>query len=165
MSKRSDYISWADYFMSIALLSAQRSKDPCTQVGACIVDSKYKIVGVGYNGFPSGCLDDKLPWTKEGGFAETKYAYVVHAEQNAIMNSYCKDLTDCILYVTLFPCHECCKLIIQSGISRIVYLKDNESTYADSVTAAKRMLELIDIRYDKFTVRDDSLVAKLLNLT
>ena len=104
--------------MSIAVLSAQRSKDPNTQVGACIVNSSNKIVGVGYNGFPSGCLDDQLPWNRDGDFLNTKYPYVVHAEQNAIMNSHVKDLSGCTLYVTLFPCNECGKLIIQSGIKR-----------------------------------------------
>jgi dCMP deaminase len=137
--KRTDYISWDEYFMGVALLSAQRSKDPNTQVGACIVNPDKKIVGVGYNGFPSGCDDDQLPWEREGAFLETKYPYVCHAELNAILNSISRDLKGCSIYVALFPCNECAKAIIQSGIKEIVYLSDKyEGT--DGVIASKRML-------------------------
>jgi len=164
-NKRTDYTPWSDYFMGIAVLSATRSKDPNTQVGACIVNSDNRIVGVGYNGFPSGCLDDQLPWRRDGDWIDTKYPYVVHAEQNAIMNSYCKELYGCRLYVTLFPCHECCKLIIQSGIKYITYLKENLSVEHDnSVEASKRMFKLVDVKYNKFKLKSDSLVEKLLNL-
>jgi len=125
--------------MGVALLSAQRSKDPNTQVGACIVNPDKKIVGVGYNGFPSGCDDDQLPWEREGAFLETKYPYVCHAELNAILNSISRDLKGCSIYVALFPCNECAKAIIQSGIKEIVYLSDKyEGT--DGVIASKRML-------------------------
>ena len=118
---RKEYLSWDDYFMSIAKLSALRSKDPSRQVGCCIVepDSK-KIISIGYNGFPRGCPDNDLPWGKNGDWIDTKYPYVVHAEANAIVNSY-SPLKDCSLYVTLFPCNECAKLIIQSGIKKIYY--------------------------------------------
>jgi dCMP deaminase len=117
-------ISWAEYFMGIAVLSSQRSKDPSTQVGACIVTSENKIVSMGYNGFPTGCLDSQLPWGRDSeNPLETKYLYVVHAEKNAILNAT-GNLKGCTLYVTLFPCHECAKDIIQSGIKRIVYLRD-----------------------------------------
>ena len=137
--KRQDYISWDDYFMGVAQLSAMRSKDPVTQVGACIVNQKKRIVGIGYNGFPIGLDDDVYPWTKEGDFIETKYPYVVHAEPNAILNSTVS-LDNATLYVTLFPCHECAKLIIQSGIKEIVYV-DNKYQEKESVKASMRMLQ------------------------
>jgi len=137
--KRADYISWDDYFMGVALLSAMRSKDPNTQVGACIVNRKNRIVGIGYNGFPIGIDDDQYPWDNEGDFLNTKYPYVVHAEPNAILNSTVS-LDDAVLYVTLFPCHECAKLIIQSGIKEIVYV-ENKYQQEASVKASMRMLE------------------------
>jgi dCMP deaminase len=137
--KRDDYIKWDEYFMGVAILSSQRSKDPNTQVGACIVNSDKKIVGVGYNGFPSGCNDDELPWAREGAYLETKYPYVCHAELNAILNSISRDLKGCSIYVALFPCNECAKAIIQSGIKEIVYLSDKYDG-TDSVIASKRML-------------------------
>ena len=117
-------ISWQQYFMGIAKLSAYRSKDPNTQVGACIVSPEHKIVGVGYNGLPWGCEDDKFPWmVREGELYDTKYPYVVHAELNAILNSI-SHLKGCTIYVSLFPCHECVKAIIQSGIQEIIYEDD-----------------------------------------
>ncbi|MDC7245020.1 MAG: dCMP deaminase family protein [Sphaerochaetaceae bacterium] len=137
--KREQYIDWDQYFMGVALLSAKRSKDPNTQVGACIVNSDKKIVGVGYNGFPMGIDDDKFPWEREGEFLETKYPYVCHAELNAILNSISRDLKGCSIYVALFPCNECAKAIIQSGITEVVYLSDKYSD-SDIVKASKRML-------------------------
>ncbi|MCH3918635.1 MAG: dCMP deaminase family protein [Spirochaetia bacterium] len=136
--KRSDYISWDEYFMGVAMLSAFRSKDPNTQVGCCIVNPQKKIVGVGYNGFPTGCDDDELPWGREGDWLETKYPYVCHAELNAILNSTC-NLDGCSLYVSLFPCNECAKAIIQSGIREVVYLCDKYEQ-ADNTVASKKML-------------------------
>jgi dCMP deaminase len=152
--KRTDYLSWDRYFMGVALLSSMRSKDPNTQVGACIVNQKKRIVGIGYNGLPYGCDDDAFPWNNEGEFLETKYPYIVHAEPNAILNSNA-ELSGCTLYVTLFPCHECVKLIIQSGIKEIVYLSDK---YLNTVSdqAAKRMLDASGITYrkiDPFRIR------------
>ncbi len=137
--KRNDYIQWDDYFMGVAKLSSMRSKDPNTQVGACIVNDKKRIVGIGYNGFPIGLDDDLYPWENDGDFLNTKYPYVVHAEPNAILNSTVS-LDNATLYVTLFPCHECAKLIIQSGIKEIVY---GENKYQDeaSVQASIRMLK------------------------
>ncbi len=136
--KRQDYISWDEYFMGVAMLSSMRSKDPNTQVGACIVNSERKIVGVGYNGFPRGCSDDELPWDREGGWLDTKYPYVCHAELNAILNSIGGDLRGCTLYVALFPCNECAKAIIQSGIKKVIYLSDK---YADTDgTKASRLM-------------------------
>jgi len=124
-SKRADYLSWDDYFMSVAHLSAMRSKDPSTQVGACIVNPQNRIVGIGYNGFPAGCSDDDLPWEREGASPlDTKYMYVCHAEMNAILNRISSDTRECRIYVGLFPCNECAKLIIQSGIREVVYMSD-----------------------------------------
>lgn len=137
-------ISWDDYFMAVAGLSAQRSKDPSTQVGACVVDSDNKIVGVGYNGFPTGCDDDKLPWDKQGDFLNVKYPYVCHAELNAILNSAGKNLKGASIYVYLFPCNECAKAIIQSGIKEVVYLSDKYAS-SDATKASRRMFEMVGI--------------------
>ena len=132
--KREHVLSWDEYFMGLAHLSAMRSKDPSTQVGAVIVDQEHKVVGIGYNGFPIGCSDDEFPWGREGDMLETKYAFVVHAELNAILNST-RDLHGCTLYVSLFPCNECAKAIIQSGIRKIVY-EDDKYAAADNLNAA-----------------------------
>jgi dCMP deaminase len=140
MPKRNDYISWDEYFMGVALLSAKRSKDPHTQVGACIVNASNKIVGAGYNGLPSGCDDDQFPWVKEGDFLQTKYPYVCHAELNAILNNIGMDLSGCKIYTALFPCHECAKAIIQSGIKEVIYLSDKYAQ-TDSALASRNMLE------------------------
>lgn len=138
--KREDYISWDDYFMGISLLSGMRSKDPSTQVGACIVDANNRIVSIGYNGFVNGCSDEDFPWAREGAFLDTKYPYVVHAEQNAILNARGKSLEGCSIYVNLFPCHECARNIIQSGIRKVVYLIDKYAE-TDSIKASKYMFE------------------------
>ncbi len=145
MNKRDDYLQWDEYFMGMALLSARRSKDPQTQVGACIVNEYKKVVGLGYNGFPIGCSDDELPWDREGNFLETKYPYVCHAELNAILNST-KDLHNCKIYVALFPCHECAKAIIQSGIKEVIYLSDKYNG-TDSNKGSKIMFEKSGIKY------------------
>ena len=138
MSKRKDYLSWDEYFMGIALLSSYRSKDPNTQVGACIVNEHNKIMSVGYNGFPIGCSDDEFPWEREGADYDTKYPYVCHAELNAILNNAGASLAGCRIYVALFPCNECAKAIIQSGIREVVYLSVK---YAETpmTRASKRM--------------------------
>ncbi len=143
--KRTNYISWDEYFMGVALLSSMRSKDPITQVGACIVNNKKRIVGIGYNGFPYGVEDDTFPWTKEGEWLESKYPYVVHAEPNAILNSTVS-LDDTTLYVTLFPCNDCAKLIIQSGIREVVYLEDKYYD-KDSFIASRKMFDSAKIIY------------------
>ena len=131
---RKDYITWDEYFMGIAQLAAERSKDPNTQVGACIVNDEHKIVSVGYNGMPRGVKDADMPWAREGNFLDTKYPFVCHAELNAVLNSNAADLSGCTLYVTLFPCNECAKAIIQSGIKRVVY-HSNKYAGSDSVKA------------------------------
>ncbi len=140
MTKRQDYISWDEYFMGVALLSARRSKDPNTQVGACIVNDKNKIVGAGYNGLPIGCSDDEFPWAKQGDFLQTKYPYVCHAELNAILNNIGMDLHGCKIYTALFPCNECTKAIIQSGITEVIYLSDKYAG-TDGTKASRLMLE------------------------
>ena len=142
--KRQDYISWDEYFMGVALLAARRSKDPSTQVGACIVSPDNIIISTGYNGMPKGCSDDEFPWAREG--EDTKYPYVVHAELNAILNANGRDLRGSRIYVALFPCNECAKAIIQSGVKQVIYLSDK---YADSMTnlASKRMLDAAGVAY------------------
>lgn len=148
--KREDYISWDEYFMGVAKLSGMRSKDPNSQVGACIVSSDNKILSMGYNGFPRGCSDEDYPWAREGESLETKYVYVVHSELNAILNYKGTSLEGAKLYVSLFPCNECAKAIIQSGIKTVVYDSDK---YAGTfgVIASKRMFDSAGVRYYKYT--------------
>jgi len=143
-TKRTDYLNWDEYFMSVAILSSQRSKDPNTQVGACIVNNENRIVGIGYNGFPAGCSDEELPWGRRGDWMNTKYPYVCHAELNAILNSDFGRMGNCRMYVNLFPCNECAKLIIQAGIKRIIYISDK---YPDDeiFIAARRMFKLAGV--------------------
>ena len=140
MSKREGYISWDEYFMGVALLAAQRSKDPSTQVGACIVDSENRILSTGYNGFPHGCSDDDFPWNRDEALGETKYPYVVHAELNSILNASGKSLAGAKIYVALFPCNECAKAIIQCGIKEVIYLSDKYHDTPGTV-ASRRMLD------------------------
>lgn len=164
--KRKDYISWDEYFMGTALLAAKRSKDPNTQVGACIVNDKKRIMSIGYNGFPMGCDDDAFPWEREGENSfDTKYPYVCHAELNAILNNRGANLEGCTIYVGLFPCCECAKAIIQSGIKKVIYLsdkyKDSDSTRASKrmLTAAGVELEQIEIKHKQLTIDfDESLI-------
>ena len=138
--KRTDYISWDEYFMGVATLSGMRSKDPNTQVGACIVSEEHKILSMGYNGFPTGCSDDDFPWAREVEPLENKYFYTTHSELNAILNYRGGSLEGATMYVTLFPCNECAKAIIQSGIKKLVYASDKYAT-AVNVLASKRMLK------------------------
>lgn len=148
--KREDYITWDEYFMGIAMLSGLRSKDPSTQVGACIVSQDNKILSMGYNGFPKGCSDDEFPWTKEGEALENKYFYSTHSELNAILNYRGGSLEGAKLYVTLFPCNECAKAIIQSGIVTVVYECDKYSE-TESVIASKRMFDAAGVRYYQYS--------------
>ena len=139
------HISWDEYFMGVALLSAKRSKDPSTQVGACVINDDKRIIGIGYNGFPRGCDDNIYPWGKtDSNYLNTKYPYVVHAEANAILNST-RNLKDSTLYVTLFPCNECAKLIIQSGIKEVIYVSDKDNG-TDMNIASKKMLESAGVK-------------------
>ena len=152
MTKRKNYLLWDEYFMGIAFLSGMRSKDPSTQVGARIIDEDKKIIGIGYNGFPMGSSDDNMPWDKEGDFLNTKYPYVVHAELNAILNSI-KSLKNCILYVTHFPCNECAKAIVQSGIKKVIYFSDKhkslDSTKASQIIFENAKVEMQHLKMDK----------------
>ena len=160
MPKREDYITWDEYFMGIAMLSARRSKDPSTQVGACIVNNRNKIMSVGYNGFPLGCSDDCFPWDRSGDEYETKYPYVCHAELNAILNNGGSSLEGCKIYVALFPCNECAKAIIQSGIKEVIYLSDK---YADTVgvRASKRMFDAAGVKYTQLKTERSSICVNL----
>ena len=158
--KRQDYLSWDEYFMGLAILSGERSKDPNTQVGACIVDKDNRIVSVGYNGAPTGYDDDKdMNWERSGDFLNTKYAYVCHSELNAILNAG-RSVKDCKLYVTLFPCNECAKVIIQSGIKEIVYLSDKYKG-TESNIAAKKMFDACGVSYEKYQRTNSELTLKL----
>ena len=158
--KRKDYITWDEYFMGVALLAAQRSKDPSTQVGACIVDQDDKIVSTGYNGAPRGYDDDTcMKWEREGDFLNTKYAYVCHAELNAILNSP-SPVTGSRIYVALFPCNECAKAIIQSGIKEIIYMEDKYAN-TDGVIASKKMLDACGVSHRKYESKDKVLELKL----
>jgi dCMP deaminase len=161
MSKRTDYISWDEYFMGVALLSAKRSKDPSTQVGACIVNQKNKIVGAGYNGLPAGCDDDEFPWEKQGSFLETKYPYVCHAELNAILNNIGMDLHGCRIYTALFPCNECAKAIIQAGITEVIYLSDKYAG-SDASVASKKMLETAGVNSRKVVYQSEQIVLSFI---
>ncbi|KAL5488740.1 hypothetical protein EMCRGX_G017726 [Ephydatia muelleri] len=155
--KRPDYLTWNEYFMSVALLSAQRSKDPNSQVGACIVNPENKIVGIGYNGMPNKCSDDELPWDRKGEWLHTKYPYVCHAELNAILNKNSSDVKGCTIFVALFPCNECAKLVIQSGIVEIVYLSDKYHD-TDQAMASRRLLDIAGVKYRKFVSERKSIV-------
>ena len=153
--KRQEYISWDEYFMGVAMLAAKRSKDPSTQVGACIVDDSNRILSTGYNGFPLGCSDDEYPWARSGEEQnETKYPFVVHAELNAILNNRGKNLAGSRIYVALFPCNECAKAIIQSGIREVVYLSDKYAA-TPSMQASRRMLASAGVTVRPFTSKMD----------
>jgi dCMP deaminase len=153
---RENYLSWDEYFMGVAILSSQRSKDPSTQVGACIVDEDKKIVGTGYNGAPRGIEDNDFPWSKEGDFMNTKYAYVCHSGLNAILNSTKESLKNCTMYVSLFPCNECAKAIIQSGIKKVVYISDKYSD-VPAFMAARRLFEMAGIEMIKLNTKVDAI--------
>ena len=148
--QREDYLSWDEYFMSIAVISSMRSKDPNTQVGACIVKNN-RILSIGYNGTPNGFEDKFFPWGREGQTLKTKYPFVCHAEMNAISNfeGIKKELEGSKLYVTLFPCNECAKLVIQNGIKEIIYLEDKYKE-TEGVKASKIMFDECGVKYTEF---------------
>ena len=157
--KRTDYISWDEYFMGVAKLAAHRSKDPNTQVGACIVSQDDIIISTGYNGMPKGCSDDEFPWGREG--AETKYPYVVHAELNAILNANGRDLRGSRVYVALFPCNECAKAIIQSGVKEVVYLSDKYANTPGTL-ASKRMLAAAGVKCTQLKAKTKTITIDLV---
>lgn len=158
--KKQEYLKWDEYFMGIALLSAERSKDPSTCVGACIVSEDNKILSVGYNGMPIGCSDDEFPWERNGDALNTKYLYVCHAEMNAILNYTGTHMKDAKLYVTLFPCNECTKALIQKGIKEVIYLSDKYSE-TDAVKASKRMFDATGITYRPYNPIHKDVVLSL----
>lgn len=157
---RTDYISWDEYFMGIAMLSAMRSKDDNSQVGACIVNNENKILSLGYNGMPIGCADIDMPWRRNGAPLDTKYMYVCHAELNAILNSPAPSLKGAKVYTTLFPCNECTKAIIQSGIKEVIYLSDKYHDI-DSCIAARRMFDMTGVRYRQYEPKGNSVTIEL----
>lgn len=147
--KRNNYLKWDEYFMGLAMLSAERSKDPSTSVGACIVNSENRILSVGYNGMPQGCSDDEFPWERDGDFLNTKYPYVCHAEMNAILNYTGVNMKGSKVYTTLFPCNECTKALIQVGVSEIIFMSDKYAE-TDSVKASKRMMDCAGVVYRQY---------------
>ena len=158
--KRKDYISWDEYFMGVAELSAMRSKDPHTQVGCCIVSPDHKILSMGYNGFPRGCSDDDFPWKREGPSLENKYFYTTHSELNAILNYRGGSLEGSSLYVTLFPCNECAKAIIQAGIKEIVYDSDKYENEPSTI-ASKKMLSSAGVEFRKYKRSNRELIIEV----
>ena len=158
--KRQDYISWDEYFMGVAMLAGMRSKDPNSQVGACIVSEDNKILSIGYNGFPKGCSDDEFPWCREGAPLDNKYFYTTHSELNAILNYRGGSLEGAKIYVTLFPCNECAKAIIQAGITTVVYDSDKYAD-SDSTIASKRMMDAAGVRYYQYKHSDRRIEIKL----
>ncbi len=154
--QRTNYLGWDEYFMGVAMLSAMRSKDPSTQVGACIVSNDNRILSIGYNGAPNGYEDELFPWDREGDPKDTKYLYVVHAERNAILNyrGSRKDLEGSKIYVDLFPCNECAKEIIQSGIKEVIYLSDKYS-HTDEVVVSKRLFDQCKVTYRQLEVEKE----------
>ena len=160
MQKRKDYIGWDEYFMGVALLSGERSKDPNSQVGACIVSEDKRILSIGYNGTPKGCSDDEIPWEREGKYAETKYPYICHGELNAILNYTGTTLKNSTIYVALFPCNECAKAIIQAGIKEVIY-KDDKYADTDSVKMSKKLFEMGNVKYRQYIPTGRNIELKL----
>ena len=156
--KREHYISWDEYFMGIAKLSAMRSKDPNTQVGCCIVGEDDRIISLGYNGFPNGCSDDEFPWTREG--EDNKYFYTTHSELNAILNAKGSNLEGSRLYVSLFPCNECAKAIIQSGIREVIYDLDKYAV-TPAVVASKRMLKSAGVIFRQYERSNNNITIQV----
>ncbi|XP_032522926.2 deoxycytidylate deaminase isoform X1 [Danaus plexippus] len=157
ITKREDYLDWREYFMATAFLAAKRSKDPSYQVGACIVNKENKIVGVGYNGMPIGCSDDEFPWGKNTtSKLDSKFLYVCHAEMNAILNKNSSDVKDCTIYVGLFPCNECAKIIIQSGITEVIYFSD-EKGHKPKYIASKKMFDAAGVKYWQYIPKNNKI--------
>ncbi|KAH1074694.1 hypothetical protein J1N35_027022 [Gossypium stocksii] len=166
-SKRKGYLSWDDYFMAIAFLSAKRSKDPNRQVGACLVSQNGIILGIGYNGFPRGCSDDQLPWakmSKSGDPLETKYPYVCHAEVNAILNTNHASAAGQRLYVTMFPCNECAKIIIQSGVSEVIYFIEKRLNTDTAYVASHKLLSMAGVKVRKHQPQMDQILLRFMEL-
>ena len=165
MNKRTDYLTWDEYFMNLAKLSAMRSKDPNTQVGDCIVSSNNHILSIGYNGTPNGFNDDIFPWSREGNPLETKYLYVCHAELNAILNypGERNSLNGAKIYVSLFPCNECAKAIIQSGIKEIIYESDKYAN-TDGTIASKKMFDECGVTYRQIDLENEITIKQKIKV-
>ena len=146
---RQNHISWDECFISIARVIAQRSKDPSTQAGAVIADQNNVVIGLGYNGMPRGVDNNKFPWERDGNFLDTKYAYVCHAEENAVYNAN-NSTKNCKIYCTLFPCNECAKTLIQNGITEVIYENDKYHD-VDAFVAARRMFDAARIKCRQYT--------------
>lgn len=159
MTTQKNILSWDEYFMGLAHLSALRSKDPNTKVGAAIVDDNHRVVSVGYNGFPKGCSDEVFPWGRDGDTLDSKYAFVVHAELNAILNSKWP-VAGCTIYVSLFPCNECAKAIIQSGIKEVIY-DCNKYEGTAAVMASMKMFDAAGVNYHKYHRTDREIKISL----
>ena len=157
--KREDYINWDEYFMGVAILASYRSKDPNTAVGACIVNNENIILSIGYNGAPRGLHDDHMPWDREGDFINTKYAYVCHSELNAILN-YRGNVENTKMYVTLFPCNECAKAIVQSGIKEVIYLSDKYNG-TDGNIVSKKIFDEVGVKYTKYEPQNRQITIDL----
>ena len=159
--KRADYITWDEYFMGVAQLAGMRSKDPNTQVGACIVSEDNKILSIGYNGLPCGCSDDEFPWARDDEDPlKTKYLYTAHSELNAILNYRGGSLEGAKIYVSLFPCNECAKAIIQSGIRTVIYDSDKYAEQPPFI-ASKRMFDAAGVRYYRYSRTDREVTLHL----
>ncbi len=146
--ERTDVISWDEFFMRVAVAASLRSKDPNTQVGACIAGTDNRILSVGYNGTPRGLADDEFPWGSSDDPLSDKHSYVIHAEANAVLNyrGSLRDMDGATVYVTLFPCNECAKFLVQVGIGEVVYLSDKyDGTEANRV--AKSVLDRCGVSY------------------
>lgn len=162
MDEKDNHLTWDDFFMGVALLLRLKSKDPHTQVGACVVNEKNRIIGIGCNDLPLACDDDELPWAREGKYLETKYAYVCHAELNAVLNSFGKDISNCRIYTTSFPCNECAKAIIQSGIKEVIYT-GNDCSDTDISIASNKLFNKFGIKLRK--IENQVIEIKLSNKT
>jgi dCMP deaminase len=159
--KRTDYLSWDEYFMGVAKLAGMRSKDPHTQVGSCIVSDTHKILSIGYNGLPKGCSDDEFPWEAEGNDElQTKYPYVTHSELNAILNYRGGSLEGTVLYVSLFPCNECAKAIIQAGIRKVIFASDKYCGTSGNI-ASKRLFDAAGVEYCPYQFTNRHLTLEL----
>ncbi|KRY51242.1 Deoxycytidylate deaminase, partial [Trichinella britovi] len=155
--KREDYISWTDYFMGVALLSSKRSKDPIMQEGACIVNSDNHIIGVGYNGMPAGCSDDRMPWADQANsILETKHPYICHAALNAVVNKISNSAKGCCLYTTHLPCSHCAGLLIQSGVKSVYFLKNSLDTI--STAATERLFKESGVHYEQYKTQTNKIV-------
>ena len=157
-------LSWDEYYIALAAISALRSKDPKCKVGACIINpTNHRVLSLGYNGFPINCPDDEFPWTKDDPDVDkNKFGYVVHAELNAILNANA-DITGSWLYTTHYPCNECAKAIIQSGITKVIYYNDYKPD-SPIHRASEKMFKYANIEVVDIKNTIDKATLKMLSL-